>query len=54
MYSICEGVKVKNKDPKDPENELEELDDELYWREEMMGERPILNPIGYTYHYDGL
>ena len=29
-------------------------DDELYWREEMMGERPILNPIGDPYHPEGL
>ena len=39
---------------KNPEDELEELDDELYWREEMMGEHPILNPIGDPYHSDGL
>ena len=39
---------------KDPEDELEDLDDELYWREEMMGEHPYLNPIGDPYHPDGL
>ena len=42
---------MKNKDPKD---ELEEADDELYWREEMMGEHPILNPIGDPYRPEGL
>lgn len=29
-------------------------DEELYWREEMMGEHPYLNPIGDPYHPDGL
>ena len=42
-------------DPKDIDKDVNnEGDDELYWREEMMGEHPILNPIGDPYHSDGL
>lgn len=41
--------------PKDIDKDVnDEEDDYLYWRDEMMGERPVLNPIGDPYHPDGL
>ena len=51
MYSILGEIRLEKKDPED---DLEEGDEELYWREEMMGEHPILNPIGDPYRPDGL
>ena len=40
--------------PEDSEETEFDGDAELYWREEMMGERPMLNPIGDPYHPGGL
>ena len=41
--------------PKDIDKDVEDVgDDELHWRDELTGERPILNPIGNPYHPDGL
>jgi hypothetical protein len=54
MYSIWRNIKLTF----DPENtkktDRSDGDEELYWREELMGEHPILNPIGDPYHPDGL
>jgi len=41
-------------DPEDSEETEFDGDAELYWREEMMGERPMINPIGDPYHPGGL
>jgi hypothetical protein len=52
MHSIWRNIELTF-DPKDID-ETDDGDEELYWREEMMGEHPILNPIGDPYHPDGL
>ena len=41
-------------DPEDPAETEFDGDEELHWREEMTGERPILNPIGDPYHPNSL